>query len=111
MAYFYLFVLLVAVGFTNGVLKILNAQTLEQMQTFRFSKECITDIVFSPNSDYFATSDAERCVGIYRWTYRDEMPSKVIIEWVYLGRYRAHSKAVTGFFLFAWFTCVMKCQS
>ena len=85
-----------AVGFRNGVLKILDPLTLETQQTFRHSKECITEIVFADSCNYFATSDAERCVSIYRWTNRDENPRKEQIEWVFVGRYRSHTKAITG---------------
>lgn len=71
------------------------------MHSLKYSKECITELVFAPvplHSDgprFFATADAERCVSIYKWTNRDQNPSKPE-EWVCLGRYRSHTKPITG---------------
>ena len=86
----------VAVGFTNGVVKILDANTLEELQSFRpKTPDCITIITFSHDSQYLATADAEGCVGLYKYTNRAQDPRKPI-EWVYMGRHRSHRAPITG---------------
>lgn len=85
-----------AVGFTNGIVKILDANSLEEVQSFRpKTPDCVTMIRFSHDSHFFATADAEGCVGLYKFTHRAQDPRKPI-EWVYVGRHRAHRAAVTG---------------
>lgn len=84
------------VGFTNGVVKVLDANSLEEMQSFKpKSPDCITNITFSHDSQFFATADAEGCVGLYRFTHRAQDPRKPL-EWVYVGRHRSHRAAITG---------------
>jgi len=47
----------VGVGFTNGVVGVLDALTLEDVrQPFRYARDCITHIVFSHDSSYMATA-------------------------------------------------------
>ena len=88
--------LYLAVGFTNGVVKVLDANSLEELQSFKpKTPDCITTITFSHDSQFFATADAEGCVGLYRYTHRAQDPRKPI-EWVFVGRYRAHKSAVSG---------------
>jgi WD40 repeat protein/Ca2+-binding EF-hand superfamily protein len=85
-----------AVGFTNGVVKILDANSLEEMQSFKpKAPDCVTSICFSHDSQFFATADAEGCVGLFRFTHRAQDLRKPI-EWVYTGRHRAHRAAITG---------------
>ena len=84
-----------AVGFTNGVVKILDANTLEEMQSFRSSHDCIINITFSHDSSMFAIADAEDCVGLFRYTNRGQDPRKPV-EWVYIGRNRSHRAPITG---------------
>jgi WD40 repeat protein/Ca2+-binding EF-hand superfamily protein len=84
------------VGFTNGVVKILDANSFDELQKFKpKSPDCITNITFSHDSQFFATADAEGCVGLYRFTHRAQDPRKPI-EWVYIGRHRTHRAAITG---------------
>eukprot|EP01064_Diplonema_japonicum_P027919 TRINITY_DN4168_c1_g1_i1.p1 TRINITY_DN4168_c1_g1~~TRINITY_DN4168_c1_g1_i1.p1 ORF type:complete len:927 (+),score=186.83 TRINITY_DN4168_c1_g1_i1:24-2783(+) len=86
----------IAVGFTNGVVKILDGSTLEELQSFRpKTPDCVTEMVFSHDSQYLAVADAEGCVGLYRYTHRAQDPRKPI-EWVYMGRHRSHRAPVTG---------------
>lgn len=88
--------LYLGVGFTNGVVKVLDANSLEEMQSFRpKTPDCITTITFSHDSHFFATADSEGCVGLYKFTHRAQDPRKPI-EWVYIGRHRSHRAAVTG---------------
>eukprot|EP00996_Jenningsia_fusiforme_P000574 NODE_150_length_3012_cov_28.944313_g138_i0.p1 GENE.NODE_150_length_3012_cov_28.944313_g138_i0~~NODE_150_length_3012_cov_28.944313_g138_i0.p1 ORF type:complete len:960 (+),score=237.48 NODE_150_length_3012_cov_28.944313_g138_i0:79-2880(+) len=84
-----------AVGFTNGVVKILDANTLEELQSFRTARDCILAITFAHDSSLFAITDAESCVGLFRYTHRGQDPRKPI-EWVYVGRHRAHRAPITG---------------
>lgn len=83
------------VAFDTGMIKILDGNTLEELITFEHSRSRIRDIVFSRDATYFATSDDEHCVGIYKWGHRDENPSKPI-EWTFIGRYKTHLKRISG---------------
>ena len=48
---------LVGVGFTNGLVGVLDSVTLEDVcQPFRYSKDAVTLIVFSRDSTYMATA-------------------------------------------------------
>eukprot|EP00698_Gefionella_okellyi_P011922 TRINITY_DN3180_c0_g1_i1.p1 TRINITY_DN3180_c0_g1~~TRINITY_DN3180_c0_g1_i1.p1 ORF type:complete len:925 (+),score=187.18 TRINITY_DN3180_c0_g1_i1:141-2915(+) len=89
---------MLAVGCTNGTIKLLTADNLEEVKTFRFSHDCVTDIVFGPDARWFATSDADRCVGLYRIekvTYSDEDGVKRTEDrWEFIGQYRAHAKPI-----------------
>lgn len=88
--------LYLAVGFTNGVVKVLDANSLEELQSFKpKTPDCVTTIAFSHDSQFFATADAEGCVGLYRYTHRAQDPRKPI-EWVYVGRHRAHREAISS---------------
>jgi len=83
-----------AVGFTNGALKILAGMTLEEVASFKASKDCIFQVRFSHDSNFLATSDAETCVGVYRHgSGVDEGTAK---QWEFLGKYRGHYKTITG---------------
>ncbi|CEG43686.1 flagellar associated protein [Plasmopara halstedii] len=83
------------VGFTSGVVKLLHAQSLDDLATFRLGKSAITDVKMSPESSVFVALDANLFLGMWRAKQVPE-GSDVVDEWVYLGRCRAHSKPVTG---------------
>eukprot|EP00992_Anisonema_acinus_P016033 TRINITY_DN9988_c0_g1_i4.p2 TRINITY_DN9988_c0_g1~~TRINITY_DN9988_c0_g1_i4.p2 ORF type:complete len:590 (-),score=189.09 TRINITY_DN9988_c0_g1_i4:135-1904(-) len=83
------------VGFTNGVVKVLDANTLEELQSFRSSNDCVIALTFSHDSSLMAIADAENCVGLFRYTHRGQDPRKPI-EWVYIGRNRSHRAPITG---------------
>eukprot|EP01062_Namystynia_karyoxenos_P020407 TRINITY_DN17730_c0_g1_i1.p1 TRINITY_DN17730_c0_g1~~TRINITY_DN17730_c0_g1_i1.p1 ORF type:complete len:959 (+),score=390.66 TRINITY_DN17730_c0_g1_i1:112-2877(+) len=88
--------LYIAVGFTNGVVKIFDANSLEELQSFKAkSPDCVTIITFSHDSQYLAAADAEGCVGLYKYTHRAQDPRKPI-EWVYIGKHRSHRAPITG---------------
>jgi len=55
----------------------------------------ITRIRYSPCGGYIATADVGRHVGLFRWYHRDERKNKPI-EWIYVGRHRAHKNAVVS---------------
>ena len=49
--------LCLGVGFTNGVVRVLDSVSLEDCCTlFHHSKDCVTHIAFSHNSMYIATA-------------------------------------------------------
>ncbi|KAL8575873.1 hypothetical protein ACOMHN_014878 [Nucella lapillus] len=79
------------VGFTNGSVRVLDAITLqdETEEPFHFARDAITQIVFSHDSRFFATADAEYTTSLYRaQAMKDRCP------FLYLGRYRAHYKPI-----------------
>ncbi|XP_064647461.1 cilia- and flagella-associated protein 251-like [Lineus longissimus] len=78
-----------AVGFINGSVRILDAITLEDevSEPFRYARDAITHCVFSHDSQYLATADAEFTVSVFKASTDDE-------PWVYLGRHRAHYKLI-----------------
>ena len=78
-----------------GALKILAADTLAELQSFKQSTDAITHLCFSEDSLYLATADRDNCVGIYRFYHRDEDLKKPE-EWIFLGKYRAHRQPITG---------------
>ncbi|KAG7390472.1 hypothetical protein PHYPSEUDO_007698 [Phytophthora pseudosyringae] len=86
------------VGFTNGVVKVLHAQRLEDLASFRLGKAAITDVLVSPDSSLFVALDGNLFLGMWRAKQVTAHPdgSDDADEWVYLGRCRAHSKPVTG---------------
>lgn len=88
--------LYLAVGFTNGTVKILDANKLEELQSFKAkTPDCVIHMSFSHDSQYLATADAEGCVALYKYTHRAQDVRKPI-EWVYMGRHRSHRAPITG---------------
>ena len=100
-----------AIGFTNGALKFVTADRLEDTQpVLRNSLGAITDVRFSVDGSYVATADADRCVALYRYMRAPvrrsgfnatgepdtEESSKEVEQWVYLGKSRSHSRPITG---------------
>lgn len=68
--------------------------TLEEVATFKASKEGILSLCFSHDASFLATSDGENCVGIYRFgSGVEDGPHK---QWEFLGKYRGHYKPITG---------------
>jgi WD40 repeat protein len=86
------------VGFTSGVVKVLHAQRLDDVASFRLGKAAITDVLVSPDSSLFVALDANLFLGMWRAKQATAHTdgSEDNDEWVYLGRCRAHSKPVTG---------------
>uniref|UniRef100_K3WHW6 Cilia- and flagella-associated protein 251 n=1 Tax=Globisporangium ultimum (strain ATCC 200006 / CBS 805.95 / DAOM BR144) TaxID=431595 RepID=K3WHW6_GLOUD len=85
------------VGFTSGAIKILHAQTLEDIAMFRLSKVAITDIRISSDSSLFVAVDANLYMGMWRAkSAADGGGDGDDTEWTYIGRCRAHSKPITG---------------
>ncbi|PIK40727.1 putative WD repeat-containing protein 66-like [Apostichopus japonicus] len=79
------------IGFTNGSVRILDAITLEDEcpEPFRYSRDAVTHCVFSHDSLWFATGDANFCVTVYKaGSPNSDWP------WTYLGKHRAHYKPI-----------------
>ena len=56
---------------------------------------------FSHNSNYLAVADADYCVSLYKCTKQKEVEGEdTNEEWNYIGKYRSHSKPVTGLLFF-----------
>lgn len=83
------------VGFTSGAIKILHAQRLDDLATFRLGKAAITDVRVSPDASLFVALDATLYLGMWRCKF-DASDDGTGGEWVFIGRCRAHSKPVTG---------------
>ncbi|XP_067673834.1 cilia- and flagella-associated protein 251-like isoform X2 [Haliotis asinina] len=82
---------LLAVGFTNGCVRVLDAITLqdEMEEPFRYARDAITHIAFSHDSQYLATADAEYTVTVYKKEGRGTGS-----PYTYMGRHRAHYKPI-----------------
>lgn len=78
-----------AAGFTNGVLKILNPLTLQDILTFRESKAPITILRVSSDSRYLSTADLDHYVAVWQ-------TNPTTNEWIYIGRCKSHSDRITG---------------
>jgi WD40 repeat protein len=81
-----------AIGFTNGTLLLADSLSLAPItpQTlFSASKDAITALRFSATGEYLASSDADRCVGLYKLE-----PESFDAPWAYIGRNRAHSRKI-----------------
>ncbi|KAK7499056.1 hypothetical protein BaRGS_00009603 [Batillaria attramentaria] len=79
------------VGFTNGVVRVLDSITLhdEVKEPFHFARDAITQIAFSHDCRFFATADAEYTTSLFKAQgTADGDP------FLYLGRYRAHYKPI-----------------
>ncbi|CBJ27265.1 flagellar associated protein [Ectocarpus siliculosus] len=68
---------LLAIGFSSGACKILDATDLEEVASFRYSSTSLSTVRFSPDG---------------------EMDEEVQPRdtWVYVGRHRSHGRAITG---------------
>ena len=93
---------LLAAGFTNGTLKLLAGMTLEELASFRSSRDAVTHLAFSSDSTFLATADADRCVALYRHGASDPADGKdgkepaARPQWEYIGKYRAHHAPISG---------------
>ncbi|XP_049624154.1 cilia- and flagella-associated protein 251 [Suncus etruscus] len=82
---------LLGVGFTDGMVHILDSMSLEDQipEPFRYSRVGVTHITFSYDSQYMATSDVSFTVAVYKMVVRSGQR-----VWEYLARLRAHRKAI-----------------
>ncbi|XP_070205737.1 cilia- and flagella-associated protein 251-like isoform X2 [Littorina saxatilis] len=79
------------VGFTNGSVCVLDSITLQDeiKEPFHFARDAITQIVFSHDSRFFATADAEYTTSLFK-----AQSLKEGAPFFYMGRYRAHYKPI-----------------
>ncbi|XP_051923496.1 cilia- and flagella-associated protein 251 isoform X2 [Hippocampus zosterae] len=77
-----------AVGFASGAVHFLDANTLQSdpKECFDYPPDSISHMSFSHDSRYLATADVGKAVTLFRM----QQP-----QWIYLGRYRSHYKAIT----------------
>ncbi|EPY31805.1 hypothetical protein STCU_03220 [Strigomonas culicis] len=83
-------------GFTNGTVKVLNAETLEERQIFKPKKpDSIVKLTFSPDSYMFAYGTVSGTVALFHFTHRNQDPLKPM-EWELVGRHKTHRAAISG---------------
>mmetsp|Transcript_21112 Transcript_21112/g.27387 ORF Transcript_21112/g.27387 Transcript_21112/m.27387 type:complete len:951 (+) Transcript_21112:86-2938(+) len=104
----------IVMGYTSGVVKILDPATLEDFCIFRCSSAVILGIRFSPSGKQFAAFDADHHVLLWKYVLDDNAEVKPETDddfldsklssaarlmrqgWEYIGRYRSHTKPITG---------------
>jgi len=84
---------LLAIGFTNGTIKILDGTTLQEGVTFRECTGCVTHLAFSSDGVFLAAADTDRAVALFRFGAFNEESGTA--EWEYLGKYRAHHSLIS----------------
>jgi len=101
-----------ACGCSDGTLKLLDAQTFQDIRRMEFKKSLdrIIHVKFSDDGTLMATSDADRCVALYKYTTDkavlvaegdgDDMEPEEIEAltggWIFVGKSRSHAKAISG---------------
>ncbi len=105
-----------AIGMTSGALKISDPDSLSEIESFVNGESPIINTKFSANSAWLACADAQHYVSIYNYTMVEISPAQQpedgeddgasmnsgsqgalsALKWVYVGRYKSHSKAITG---------------
>lgn len=86
---------LLAVGFTNGHVKLLNSSDLKEIASFRDSREYVLYISFAYDSQHLAVAHLDRCVCLYRYGHRHSDKS-LPQEWTFSGKHRSHWRLITG---------------
>ena len=112
------------VGFTGGVVRVLDALTLEDVcQPFHYARDCITHIAFSHDSSYMATAvsklpsthtvghmvhlspplpqDLDLCVTVYVAQPEGETQQ----PWQFLAKHKAHYKQIQSEHGTVWHKC------
>lgn len=86
---------LLAIGFTNGNVRVLDGLLLKEeghsdgLAVFNHCHDCVTNVKFSHDSNYLATCDLDRCVTVFKAQMdNSDQP------WVYIGKQRAHYKTI-----------------
>jgi len=92
---------LLALGFANGAVTVVDAETLEDIpggSMFKPGRDNIETICFSEDARMVACADAGMHVSLFKFQKPtegdlDELPPQI---WEYVGRALAHKKAITG---------------
>ncbi|BBN14448.1 cilia- and flagella-associated protein 251 [Marchantia polymorpha subsp. ruderalis] len=107
---------LLAVGFSNGILKLLAADTLIDHQSFSYTRSPVIKVEFSKDGTYIATADNSCCVALLycklvkvvvdikktQSIVRDALPTLHVSllaadeKWECVGKYRSHAKSIIG---------------
>lgn len=82
-----------SVSSTNAQIPENQAFSLKELNTFKLKSPPLR-VAFSHDSLFFAHFDKENAVGLFKWGHRDDDERKPI-EWVYVGRCKAHRTNVT----------------
>ena len=97
-----------AVGYTSGVLKVLDAASLDDVATFRChlshggpgGPASVVEVAFSSDAQYLAVATSDHHVAIWQFGVDGDkvLPEEEepVEEWVYLGRSRSHTAPITG---------------
>lgn len=84
------------VGFTNGVLKVLDAETLEERQSFKPKRQdSVLKLCFSDDSRMLATGTQLGYVGLYEFVHHNHDPSRPM-EWEFVGHHKTHRAPICG---------------
>lgn len=84
------------VGFTNGAMKVLNAETLEELQSFKpKQQDSIVKLCFSDDSRMLATGSQQGYVGLYEYVNHNHDPTRPM-EWEFVGHHKTHRAAICG---------------
>ncbi|KAH9599632.1 WD40 repeat [Trypanosoma melophagium] len=85
-----------ALGCTNGVLKFLDADSLEERKSIKPKRpDCITRLVFSHDGKLLAAGDIAGCVALYEYDHPQGNTTKPM-EWDIVGRHKTHRAAISG---------------
>jgi WD40 repeat protein/Ca2+-binding EF-hand superfamily protein len=84
-----------AQAFANGLLMFLELEQLRILRRYRNTTKNITHVKVSPDGVFVAIADVDFCVSIYRHKEKDAI-NGTEADWVYLGKNKAHSAAITG---------------
>lgn len=87
---------ILALGFADGQLWLLDALALAPLTErtrFRVANDSVTQLVFSQTGEYLASTDADRCVTLYRLE-----PADFDAPWQYVGKHRAHTRRIVNVF-------------
>lgn len=84
------------VGFTNGVLKVLDAETLEEKQSFKPKRQdSVLKLCFSNDSRMLATGTQMGYVGLYEYVHHNHDPTRPM-EWEFVGHHKTHRAPICG---------------
>ncbi|RKP21667.1 WD40 repeat-like protein [Rozella allomycis CSF55] len=78
---------IVAVGFEDGILTLIDSRTFGTLidGSFEIGKHRIIKIEFSPDNEFCAIADSQHALALLKL---------VAEKWIYLGKYRVHSKEI-----------------